>query len=118
MFTWICCCQLVNGGVSCCMKTMRCCDELLHAVCGACVPKCSMMSVECVKFEELTALTIEGLNHYFYNCELKLEFQFFIYFVYLLLVYFSHLKMLLVFINVLLLVRFPNSVWSLLWCFI
>jgi hypothetical protein len=39
-----------------------------------------MLSVECgvsFKFEGLPALTTECLNHSFYNCERKIEFQFF-----------------------------------------
>jgi hypothetical protein len=61
---------------------------------------CRMLSVEydaSFKYEELTALLIECLNHSFYNCKLKLEFssgsEFFkfkasinIYFSYILLV--------------------------------
>jgi hypothetical protein len=64
-----------------------------------------MLSVECgasFKFEGLNALTTECLNHSFYNCEHKIEFQFFMYFV----IFFFHISMLLVFINVLLLDRF------------
>jgi hypothetical protein len=53
-----------------------------------------MLSVErgaSFKFEGLTALTTECLNHSFYNCECKIEFQFF-YVLCKIVFFFSHLN--------------------------
>jgi hypothetical protein len=54
-----------------------------------------MLSLECgasFKFEGRTALTTECLNHSFYNCEHKMEFQFFYVLCNIVFFFFSHLN--------------------------